>query len=141
MANSISPYLVSNEIYNKDYGDSSGIVNQSISWSNYLTTNGGSNVSQANQGAGLWDSIAEAPSEAGSYIWSTAKGTWESVKSAGVAVLDAGGSVINSAGEKIGSGFNFLENKLFLYIGVLLLVVVIVAKTGIIKQVLPMGML
>jgi len=76
----------------------------------------------------VFEDISTAVSGTGSYVFDSAAGAWETVKQGAM-------GAVNSAGEALSSSFNWLENRVLIYIGVALLVLVVLARTGILNQI------
>ena len=75
------------------------------------------------QGSSIWQDLGESINKSGDYVWDSAKGIWVWVKDLGQDILD-----------KAGEGYSWFKFELIMWLGVALLVVWYVAKSGILKQ-------
>ena len=71
----------------------------------------------------VWDSIGGNLNQAGDYVWDSVRGVWVGVKDLGQDILD-----------KASEGYSWFKFELIMWLGVALLVVWYVAKSGILKQ-------
>lgn len=86
----------------------------------------------------FWEELSEPVVQGGAYVWDTAAGTWESVKTGVSSIGDKLENVVDSAGQSVTNFYTSLMDQLksnLLYIVVLLLVVVwVLAKSGLLVQ-------
>lgn len=83
----------------------------------------------------FWQELAEAPSEAGQYVFDGVSGAWKNVKSLGADALSSVSTVVDAAGNKLGSLASALEGHLILILVVGVAVIYFIAKSGILTQV------
>lgn len=76
---------------------------------------------------GLWADLSGGIDKAGDYVWDSVSGAWVSVKSS---VTDASKGFMDVLGDFLDS----IKANLLIGIGLLLLIVWVVAKSGILKQ-------
>lgn len=82
----------------------------------------------AKKDQGLWESLSESVSTAGNYIWDPIEGVWTSTK-------ELASNALSSAQSGIESAISSIKWNLILLVAGGLLVIWIIAKSGIIKQV------
>lgn len=86
----------------------------------------------------FWQELAEPVQEVGGYAWDTATGAWQSVKESAVGVGESIYNVVDSAGTvvtgKIEGFFDMIKMNLLYAVIIALIVVWVVAKSGILKQ-------
>lgn len=72
----------------------------------------------------IGDNIGDSVDKAGDYVWSAADGVWKSTK-----------DVLSGVGDLAKEGYSFVWSQFLMFVGVLLLVVWVVSKSGILKQI------
>lgn len=67
--------------------------------------------------------LSETVNTAGDYVWSAADGVWKSAK-----------EIVSGAGDLVGEGYSFLKTEIIMWLGVALLIIWVISKSGILKQ-------
>jgi hypothetical protein len=83
----------------------------------------------------FWQEMAEVPSEAGQFVYSSVEGVWKSAKESVLGAADFASDLVDSAGNKLGSVFTYLRDNLIILFVVLIGGIYLVAKSGILTQV------
>lgn len=86
----------------------------------------------------FWEELSEPVVEGGAYVWDTAAGTWESVKTGVSAIGDKVSNVVDSAGQSVTNFYTSLmdqlKSNLIFVVVVLLIIVWVLAKSGLLVQ-------
>ena len=86
----------------------------------------------------FWQELAEPVQEVGGYAWDTATGAWTSVKESVVSAGESIYNVVDSAGgavtSKIEGFFDMIKTNILYAVIIALIVLWVVAKSGILKQ-------
>lgn len=99
-------------------------------------------VNAPTQAASVWEDLSQDVSDAvsgtGDYIWNGATGAWDTVKSAASGAVNSAGEALSSVTSAVGSTADGLlggiEKHLFIILGGLLIILVVLAKSGVITQ-------
>ena len=87
----------------------------------------------------FWEELSEPVVTGGAYVWDTAAGTWESAKVGLSSIGDKLVNVVDSAGNSVTNFYSnlidSLRTNLLIVVAVLLLVVWVLAKSGLLVQI------
>lgn len=87
------------------------------------------------QADGIWDELVTGTSDtlnkAGDYVWNAATSTWDKAKEI---IPNTINGILDFVGSILKRPFEFFQNNLLMGIGILLLLVWVIAKSGILKQ-------
>lgn len=125
MADTI-PYYLAREVNDPAFGT----IELFPQNADYLSSDYTKNTYQAT--TSVWQSLANTAEDtldkAGDYVWDAAAGVWKSAK-------DLAGEATGGIMAAIQKWFDFVKTNLLLAVGVLLVVVWVVAKSGILSQI------